>query len=71
LAAARRRGAAPRAAQTKNRSATPAHHDGYRPWYVTKIFWDANSAEGKIFVADPAQGSRHNRGCAWTSTFTT
>jgi D-alanyl-D-alanine dipeptidase len=39
-------------------------HDGYRPWYVTKIFWDATPADGKIFVADPAQGSRHNRGCA-------
>jgi D-alanyl-D-alanine dipeptidase len=39
-------------------------HDGYRPWYVTKIFWDATGPEGKIFVADPAQGSRHNRGCA-------
>ena len=39
-------------------------HDGYRPWFVTKIFWDATPPEGKIFVADPAQGSRHNRGCA-------
>jgi len=39
-------------------------HDGYRPWYVTKIFWDATPAEGKIFVADPQKGSRHNRGCA-------
>jgi D-alanyl-D-alanine dipeptidase len=39
-------------------------HDGYRPWYVTKIFWEATPADGKIFVADPAQGSRHNRGCA-------
>ena len=39
-------------------------HDSYRPWYVTKIFWDATPPEGKIFVADPAQGSRHNRGCA-------
>ena len=39
-------------------------HDAYRPWYVTKIFWDATPTEGKIFVADPAQGSRHNRGCA-------
>jgi D-alanyl-D-alanine dipeptidase len=39
-------------------------HDGYRPWYVTRIFWDATPSEGKIFVADPAQGSRHNRGCA-------
>jgi D-alanyl-D-alanine dipeptidase len=39
-------------------------HDAYRPWYVTKIFWDATPPEGKIFVADPSQGSRHNRGCA-------
>jgi len=39
-------------------------HDGYRPWYVTKLFWDATPGDGKIFVADPAQGSRHNRGCA-------
>ena len=39
-------------------------YDAYRPWYVTKIFWDATPQEGKIFVADPAQGSRHNRGCA-------
>ena len=39
-------------------------HDAYRPWYVTKIFWDATPAEGKIFVADPEKGSKHNRGCA-------
>jgi len=39
-------------------------HDGYRPWYVTKIFWDAMPPEQHIFVADPAEGSRHNRGCA-------
>ncbi len=39
-------------------------HDGYRPWYVTKVFWDATPDDKKIFVADPAKGSRHNRGCA-------
>jgi zinc D-Ala-D-Ala dipeptidase len=39
-------------------------HDGYRPWSVTKIFWDATPPDKKIFVADPSQGSRHNRGCA-------
>jgi D-alanyl-D-alanine dipeptidase len=39
-------------------------HDGYRPWYVTKIFWDATPNDKKIFVADPATGSNHNRGCA-------
>jgi D-alanyl-D-alanine dipeptidase len=39
-------------------------HDAYRPWYVTKIFWDATPADAKWMVADPAQGSRHNRGIA-------
>jgi len=39
-------------------------HDGYRPWYVTKIFWDATPDDKKIFVANPATGSNHNRGCA-------
>jgi CubicO group peptidase (beta-lactamase class C family)/D-alanyl-D-alanine dipeptidase len=39
-------------------------HDGYRPWYVTKMFWDATPEKQHIFVADPAKGSRHNRGCA-------
>ncbi|HKP46951.1 MAG TPA: M15 family metallopeptidase [Pyrinomonadaceae bacterium] len=38
--------------------------DAYRPWSVTKIFWDATPEDKKIFVADPAKGSRHNRGCA-------
>jgi zinc D-Ala-D-Ala dipeptidase len=38
--------------------------DGYRPWYVTKIFWDATPADKHEFVANPAEGSRHNRGCA-------
>ncbi len=39
-------------------------HDGYRPWHVTKMFWDATPEDKRIFVADPARGSRHNRGCA-------
>ena len=39
-------------------------HDGYRPWYVTKIFWDATPDDKKMFVADPSRGSMHNRGCA-------
>jgi CubicO group peptidase (beta-lactamase class C family)/D-alanyl-D-alanine dipeptidase len=39
-------------------------HDGYRPWHVTKMFWDATPESQKIFVADPASGSRHNRGAA-------
>ena len=38
--------------------------DAYRPWYVTKIFWDATPPDKHEFVADPAEGSRHNRGCA-------
>lgn len=39
-------------------------HDAYRPWYVTKMFWDATPDSLRIFVANPAHGSRHNRGCA-------
>jgi D-alanyl-D-alanine dipeptidase len=39
-------------------------HDAYRPWYVTKIFWDATPVDRHIFVANPAEGSKHNRGCA-------
>lgn len=39
-------------------------HDAYRPWYVTKMFWDATPDALKDFVADPAIGSRHNRGAA-------
>jgi serine beta-lactamase-like protein LACTB len=39
-------------------------HDAYRPWYVTKTFWDATPPQHHQFVADPSQGSRHNRGCA-------
>lgn len=39
-------------------------HDAYRPWFVTKMFYDATPENLKHFVADPSQGSRHNRGCA-------
>ncbi len=38
--------------------------DGYRPWSVTKTFWDMTPEDKKEFVADPKVGSRHNRGCA-------
>lgn len=38
--------------------------DGYRPWSVTKIFWDETPIEKRTFVADPKKGSIHNRGCA-------
>jgi zinc D-Ala-D-Ala dipeptidase len=39
-------------------------HDAYRPWFVTKMFWDATPESAHMFVADPSEGSRHNRGCA-------
>ncbi|QEL17334.1 serine hydrolase [Limnoglobus roseus] len=39
-------------------------YDAYRPWYVTKMFWDATPDKFHDFVADPSKGSRHNRGCA-------
>ncbi len=39
-------------------------HDGYRPWRVTRMFWDATPEHQRIFVANPGHGSRHNRGAA-------
>jgi D-alanyl-D-alanine dipeptidase len=39
-------------------------HDAYRPWYVTWMFWEATPDSQHVFVADPATGSRHNRGAA-------
>jgi D-alanyl-D-alanine dipeptidase len=38
--------------------------DGYRPWAVTKDFWDSTPPDKRNFVANPAKGSKHNRGCA-------
>jgi zinc D-Ala-D-Ala dipeptidase len=38
--------------------------DGYRPWAITKLFWAVVRDDQKKFVADPATGSKHNRGCA-------
>ncbi len=38
--------------------------DGYRPWSVTKLFWEVTPEDKRIFVANPKNGSRHNRGCA-------
>jgi D-alanyl-D-alanine dipeptidase len=40
-------------------------HDGYRPWAITKLFWDMTAGSPmQEFVADPTSGSKHNRGCA-------
>ena len=39
-------------------------HDAYRPWYVTRMFWDATTGADHEFVANPATGSKHNRGAA-------
>lgn len=38
--------------------------DGYRPWRITKLFWDVTPEEKRKFVANPKNGSKHNRGCA-------
>ncbi len=38
--------------------------DAYRPWSITRIFWEVTPVEKRAFVADPAKGSKHNRGCA-------
>jgi len=39
-------------------------YDGYRPWTITKLFWEVVSPDQRKYVADPAKGSKHNRGCA-------
>lgn len=41
-------------------------YDAYRPWRVTRDLWDTASEADRAngYVADPAIGSRHNRGCA-------
>jgi D-alanyl-D-alanine dipeptidase len=38
--------------------------DGYRPWSVTKLFWEITPEDKRMFVANPQNGSKHNRGCA-------
>ena len=40
--------------------------DGYRPWSVTKLFWEVTPKDKRErgFVANPAKGSKHNRGAA-------
>ncbi|MBA2605899.1 MAG: M15 family metallopeptidase [Acidobacteria bacterium] len=38
--------------------------DGYRPWSVTKLFWEVTPEDKRKFVANPKTGSKHNRGCA-------
>lgn len=38
--------------------------DGYRPWAVTKLFWEVTPEDKRKFVANPKTGSKHNRGCA-------
>ncbi len=38
--------------------------DGYRPWTITKLFWEVTPEDKRKFVANPERGSKHNRGCA-------
>jgi D-alanyl-D-alanine dipeptidase/quercetin dioxygenase-like cupin family protein len=37
--------------------------DAYRPWQVTRMMWDGFPLD-RHYLADPLQGSRHNRGAA-------
>ena len=39
-------------------------YDAYRPASVTQSMWDETPEAQRLFVADPAVGSKHNRGCA-------
>lgn len=38
--------------------------DAYRPHSVTRLMWDKTPVSQRAYVADPAKGSRHNRGAA-------
>jgi zinc D-Ala-D-Ala dipeptidase len=38
--------------------------DGYRPWTITKLFWEVTPDDKRKYVANPKTGSKHNRGCA-------
>lgn len=38
--------------------------DGYRPWTITKLFWEVTPDAQRKYVANPKTGSKHNRGCA-------
>jgi serine beta-lactamase-like protein LACTB len=39
-------------------------YDAYRPWFVTKMAWDAATEKQRVFLDDPAVGSRYNRGAS-------
>ena len=39
-------------------------YDAYRSWFVTKMFWEGTPENLKHFVANPENGSSHNKGCA-------
>lgn len=38
--------------------------DAYRPLSITRLFWNLTPKAKRKFVANPAKGSKHNRGCA-------
>jgi len=57
-------GAGARPAQPRGGGLGVVVYDGYRPWSVTWVFWQATPPHMHEFVADPADGSVHNRGCA-------
>ena len=38
--------------------------DGYRPFRITRLMWDVTPRSKRNYVANPKDGSRHNRGCA-------
>ncbi len=52
------------AVQLRDRGYGLVIFDAYRPWSVTKQFWDATPPAKRKFVANPRKGSKHNRGCA-------
>ena len=43
-------------------------HDAYRPWHVTKMFWDATPDHLKDFVANPAEARGTIAAVRWILT---
>ncbi len=50
--------------ELKNKGYGIVIYDAYRPWFITKMFWEGTPDDLKHFVADPSNGSVHNKGCA-------
>jgi D-alanyl-D-alanine dipeptidase len=44
-------------------------HEGYRPWYIAKIFWDAVPDDKKIFVGNRQRDPNITADAQWTCLY--